>query len=45
MRTLHQNIRKLKLDVSQHAPAHGRVGTHEEFIRLVAPTSTATAAR
>ena len=37
MRTLAANIRKLKLDVVQHAPAHGRVGTHEEFTRLVAP--------
>ena len=35
MRTLRQNIRKLKLDVAQHAPAHGRVGTHEEFMRAV----------
>ena len=43
MRTLQQNIRKLKLDVAQHAPAHGRVGTQEEFMRLVAPTSTARA--
>jgi glyoxylase-like metal-dependent hydrolase (beta-lactamase superfamily II) len=34
MRTLRENIRKLKLDVAQHAPAHGRVGTHEEFMRL-----------
>jgi len=41
MRTLQQNIRKLKLDVTQHAPAHGRVGTHEEFMRLVTPTATA----
>ncbi|RPH61475.1 MAG: MBL fold metallo-hydrolase [Acidobacteria bacterium] len=40
MRTLQQNIRKLKLDVAQHAPAHGRVGTHEEFTRLVTPTAT-----
>lgn len=39
MRTLQQNIRKLKLDVAQHAPAHGRVGTHEEFLRLVAGTA------
>jgi len=44
MRTLQQNIRKLKLDVAQHAPAHGRVGTHEEFVRLVTPTATARAA-
>ena len=43
MRTLQQNIRKLKLDVAQHAPAHGRVGTHEEFVRLVTPTATARA--
>ena len=43
MRTLQQNIRKLKLDVAQHAPAHGRVGTHEEFMKLVAPASTARA--
>jgi glyoxylase-like metal-dependent hydrolase (beta-lactamase superfamily II) len=39
MRTLHQNILKLKFDVAQHAPAHGRVGTHEEFLRLVTKTS------
>ena len=43
MRTLQQNIRKLKLDVAQHAPAHGRVGTHEEFMRLVAGAGTARA--
>src|SRR5215510_2704156 len=41
MRTLMQNIRKQKLDVAQHAPAHGRVGTNDEFMRLVAPTATA----
>jgi glyoxylase-like metal-dependent hydrolase (beta-lactamase superfamily II) len=38
MRTLNQNILKLKLDVAQHAPAHGRVGTHEEFVRIVGST-------
>jgi hypothetical protein len=44
MRTLQQNIRKLKLDVAQHAPAHGRVGTHEEFMRIVtAPGQTKSA--
>jgi hypothetical protein len=35
MRTLQQNIRKLKLDPLRHAPAHGRVGTHDEFMKLV----------
>ncbi|MGH9146324.1 MAG: MBL fold metallo-hydrolase [Vicinamibacterales bacterium] len=48
MRTLHQNILKLKFDVAQHAPAHGRLGTHEEFLQIVkgaAPTSDTAAAR
>jgi hypothetical protein len=36
MRTLQQNMRKLKLDVARHAPAHGRVGTNDEFMALVA---------
>ena len=35
MRTLRENIRKMKLDVATHAPAHGRVGTHEEFLKIV----------
>src|SRR4029077_12936136 len=35
MRTLDQNIRRLKLDVAQHVPAHGRVGTQEEFLKIV----------
>ena len=35
IRTLDQNIRRLKLDVAQHAPAHGRVGTQEEFLKIV----------
>jgi glyoxylase-like metal-dependent hydrolase (beta-lactamase superfamily II) len=33
-KTLQQNIRKLKLDVERHVPVHGRVGTHEEFMRM-----------
>jgi hypothetical protein len=48
MRTLHQNILKLKFDVAQHAPAHGRVGTHEEFLQIVkgsGPTNDTAAAR
>jgi glyoxylase-like metal-dependent hydrolase (beta-lactamase superfamily II) len=35
MRTLQQNMRKLKLDVAQHAPAHGRVGSNVEFMALL----------
>jgi glyoxylase-like metal-dependent hydrolase (beta-lactamase superfamily II) len=32
---LNQNIQRLKLDVAQHVPIHGRVGTMEEFSRIV----------
>jgi len=35
MRTLYQNMRKQKLDVARHAPIHGRVGTNEEFLKIV----------
>lgn len=35
MRTLYRNMRKQKLDVVQHVPIHGRVGTNEEFLKIV----------
>ena len=35
MRTLYQNMRKQKLDVTRHVPLHGRVGTNEEFLKIV----------
>jgi len=35
MRSLAANIRRLKLDVAQHVPIHGRVGTNEEFLKIV----------
>ncbi len=35
MRTLYQNILKQKLDVAQHVPIHGRIGTNEEFVKIV----------
>jgi hypothetical protein len=35
MKTLYQNMRKLKLDVAQHVPIHGHAGTNEEFVRIV----------
>ena len=35
-KTLLQNIQKLKIDVERHVPVHGRVGTHEEFMRMFA---------
>ena len=40
MRTLQQNIVKLRLDPQRHVPAHGRVGTHEEFTTLVSRTTS-----
>jgi len=38
MLTLYQNIRQLKLDVAQHVPIHGRLGTNEEFLRIAGKT-------
>ena len=35
MVTLNQNIQRLKLDVAQHVPIHGRVGTMDEFVKIV----------
>lgn len=35
MRTLYENIRKYRIDPQRHAPAHGRVGSNDEFVRLV----------
>ena len=35
MRTLYQNMLKQKLDVARHVPLHGRVGTNEEFLKIV----------
>ncbi len=34
-RSLAANIRRLKLDVTQHVPIHGRVGSNEEFLKIV----------
>lgn len=36
--SLARNIQRLKLDVAQHAPIHGRVGTHEEFLKIAGKT-------
>ena len=35
MQTLYQNVLKDRLDVERHVPIHGRVGTHEEFLKIV----------
>jgi glyoxylase-like metal-dependent hydrolase (beta-lactamase superfamily II) len=35
MRTLYQNMLKQKLEVAEHVPIHGRVGTNDEFLRIV----------
>jgi hypothetical protein len=31
---LNENVKRLKLDVRQHVPIHGRSGTHEEFLKI-----------
>jgi glyoxylase-like metal-dependent hydrolase (beta-lactamase superfamily II) len=42
--TLSRTIQRLKLDVVQHVPIHGRVGTHDEFVKVVGkPGGNATA--
>lgn len=36
MRTLYHNMLELKLDVEQHVPIHGRVGSNDEFMTTFA---------
>jgi glyoxylase-like metal-dependent hydrolase (beta-lactamase superfamily II) len=36
MRTLHQNMQRLRLDVAQHVPLHGAPGPNEDFLKIVA---------
>jgi glyoxylase-like metal-dependent hydrolase (beta-lactamase superfamily II) len=36
---LYNNIRRLKLDVAQHVPIHGRPGPHADFERIVGPAA------
>jgi glyoxylase-like metal-dependent hydrolase (beta-lactamase superfamily II) len=35
MLSLYRNMQRLKLDVVQHVPLHGGVGTNEQFLRLM----------
>ncbi|MDP9053145.1 MAG: MBL fold metallo-hydrolase [Acidobacteriota bacterium] len=35
MRTLYQNMRRQKLEPLQHVPIHGRVGSNEEFLKII----------
>jgi len=35
MRTLQQNIQRLKLDVAQHVPIHGQPGPMDQFARIM----------
>ena len=35
MLSLYRNMQRLKLDVVQHVPLHGGVGTNEQFMRLI----------
>jgi hypothetical protein len=35
MRSLQQNMQRLKLDVAQHVPIHGQVGTAQQFAQIV----------
>lgn len=35
MRTLNENIKKLRLDVERHVPIHGGIVSHEDFLSVV----------
>jgi len=35
MQTLYQNVLKDNLEVERHVPIHGRVGTNDEFLKIV----------
>jgi glyoxylase-like metal-dependent hydrolase (beta-lactamase superfamily II) len=35
MRTLRQNIQRLKLDVTQHVPIHGTPGSNDQFVQIM----------
>jgi len=37
--TLYNNIKRLKLDVTQHVPIHGNPSSHADFERTVAPAA------
>jgi glyoxylase-like metal-dependent hydrolase (beta-lactamase superfamily II) len=39
MRTLRQNIQRLKLDVAQHVPIHGVPGPNDQFMRIMGSSS------
>ena len=36
---LYRNIKRLKLDVSQHVPIHGNPGSNADFERIVGPVA------
>jgi hypothetical protein len=40
MVTYFQNLQRLKLDVAQHVPIHGRVATGDEFLKIVQTAKT-----
>jgi glyoxylase-like metal-dependent hydrolase (beta-lactamase superfamily II) len=39
MITFNQNIKRLKLDVATHLPIHGRMGTNDEFVKIMGVSS------
>jgi hypothetical protein len=38
MRSLNENIRRLKLDVERHVGIHGQVASHADFLRILGET-------
>jgi hypothetical protein len=45
MLTLYQNMRKYKLDVTQHVGLHGGVANNADFMKIIGDKATIAAAR
>ena len=43
--TLYQNMRKYKLDVTQHVGLHGGFGSNADFMKIIGDKATTSAAR
>ena len=40
MIALNQAMQRLRLNVAQHVPIHGRVGTNDEFVKIIGRPAT-----
>jgi hypothetical protein len=45
MLTLYQNIRKYKLDVTEHVGLHGNVASNADFLKIIGDKATTSVVR